>query len=225
MAEEEKEKKLRFLKNSAFHFQDSCSEQARFLMWTHQSIADTKYKEERVCPYCFQCRLPENHRVRFKPKRRLTPQVQRVLNREAANRTLSLKQVKILQKYKNSTSTMLVTCYSCNKTSRHSGVKRDFLAALSHNPNTPNSCGKRRDAARTPKSTGKGSVSHIKSGAKGKSPATTPRSTSSRPATPSPSTKPIGVKKSPFSHLKMLLNLEQKQSSKKGGLQDFLCSL
>lgn len=120
---------------------------------------------------------------------------------------------------------MLVTCYSCNKTSRHIGVKRDFLAALSHNPNTPNSCGKRRDAARTPKSTGKGSVSHIKSGAKGKSPATTPRSTSSRPATPSPSTKPIGVKKSPFSHLKMLLNLEQKQSSKKGGLQDFLCSL
>ncbi|MGH0137874.1 UNVERIFIED_CONTAM: hypothetical protein FKN15_065035 [Acipenser sinensis] len=69
----------------------------------------------------------------------------------------------------------LVTCYSCNKTSRHSGVKRDFLAALSHNPNTPNSCGKRRDAARTPKSSGKGSVSHIKSGAKGKSPATTPR--------------------------------------------------
>ncbi|KAK1173434.1 hypothetical protein AOXY_G3548 [Acipenser oxyrinchus oxyrinchus] len=100
----------------------------------------------------------------------------------------------------------LVTCYSSSKTSRHSGVNRDFMAAFSHNFHTPNSLGKHRAAVRTPQSTGKGSVSHTKSGAKGKSPSTTPRSTSSGPATSSPTTKPICAKTFSFSHLKMLLN-------------------
>ncbi|XP_039592608.1 UPF0711 protein C18orf21 homolog [Polypterus senegalus] len=218
----DKNKRLQFLKKAALHVQDICQEEARFLMCMYQKSPGKDEEENNICPHCFQFRLPGSFRMRLKPKNKLNPRVQSVLKREAAHKSLSLKHVKILQKYRNSTGQMLVTCYNCNKMSRHSGVTRDFLSTFS-NPHTPSNVLKRRSGVSTPHSSGKGTSCNFVS--KGKSPASTPRLAKSASSTPSPSTKSGSAKKFPFSHLKMLLNLEEKQKSKIGGLQDFLSSL
>ncbi|MBN3305669.1 CR021 protein, partial [Amia calva] len=118
----------------------------------------------------------------------------------------------------------LVTCYNCNKTTRHSGVNRDFLNAFSRSLSTPANMNKHKAASRTPQSANKGTTPLPKSTSKNASPAGTPRSVSAQPASSS-SSKSASAKKFAFSRLKRLLIIEEKQKNKKGGLQDFLSSL
>ncbi|XP_020366877.2 UPF0711 protein C18orf21 homolog [Rhincodon typus] len=99
-------KRLQFLKNLAFQLKETCPAEARYLLWTCQSITGVKVNPEGVCSHCFECFLPGNHRVRLKSKRRMTVQIKKLLQREAANWKLNLKQVRQLQKYRNSRSTL-----------------------------------------------------------------------------------------------------------------------
>ena len=62
---------------------------------------------EETCPHCFQLLVLNNSRVRLKPKAKLTPKIQKLLNREARNYTLSFKEAKLLKKYKDSTSVLV----------------------------------------------------------------------------------------------------------------------
>ncbi|XP_067913998.1 UPF0711 protein C18orf21 homolog [Heterodontus francisci] len=223
-------KRLQFLKNSAFQLKETCPAEARYLLWTCHSVTDMKVKPEGVCSHCFQCFLPGNHRVRLKSKMKMTVQIKKLLQREATNWKLNLKQVRQLQKYRNSRSTLLVTCYTCNETSRLYGANR---ASLPARPRIPRSLSKTKTdmktlEARMPQSTGQDTSysPHLnKSGSKTKSPATTPRTSVSAPSTSSPSLKSVKGKKLHCSRLKMLLNCEQKQQSNKGTLRDFLSSV
>lgn len=70
-------------------------------------ISDDNITFEGTCPYCFQLLVLDNSRVRLKPKSRLTPKIQKLLNREARNYTLSFKEAKILKKYKDSKSVLV----------------------------------------------------------------------------------------------------------------------
>uniref|UniRef100_UPI00398EC2FB UPF0711 protein C18orf21 homolog n=1 Tax=Pristiophorus japonicus TaxID=55135 RepID=UPI00398EC2FB len=224
-------KRLQFLKNSAFQLKEACPAEARYLLWTYHSVTDMKVKPEGICSHCFQCFLPGNHRVRLKSKRKMTVQIKKLLQHEAANWKLNLKQVRQLQKYRNSRSTLLVTCYTCKETSRFYGANRTCLAAV---PRIPRSLNKTKtdmktlEARRTPQSTGQATSysPHLnKSSSKSKSPTTTPRTSVSTPSTSSPSLKSVKGKKLHCSRLKMLLNCEQKQQSKKGTLRDFLSTV
>ncbi|XP_038652990.1 UPF0711 protein C18orf21 homolog isoform X4 [Scyliorhinus canicula] len=105
-------KRLQFLKNSAFQLKEACPAEARYLLWIHQSVTGMKVKPEGVCSHCFQCFLPGNHRVRLKSKRRMTRQIKKLLQREAANWKFNLKQVRQLQKYRNSRSTLNICLYA-----------------------------------------------------------------------------------------------------------------
>uniref|UniRef100_A0A8C0KGY7 Chromosome 18 open reading frame 21 n=1 Tax=Canis lupus dingo TaxID=286419 RepID=A0A8C0KGY7_CANLU len=80
-----------YLEAAARQLHDSCPGQARYLLTF-----------EGTCPYCFQFLVLDNSRVRLKPKSRLTPKIQKLLNREARNCTLSFKEAKILKKYRDS---------------------------------------------------------------------------------------------------------------------------
>nr|XP_006635892.1 PREDICTED: UPF0711 protein C18orf21 homolog [Lepisosteus oculatus] len=220
---EDRVQTMNFLKKASICFKDICPEQSRFLM-SQQQEKDGGLRNRLICPFCFQWRLPGNHRVRFKPKQKSNLQIQKIIKMEAAQKTLSLKQMKILRRFRNSTSTMLVTCYNCNKTSRQGGVSRDFLTGFSKNLNTPRSATRQKTPGLTPQSASKASTPLPKSASKGKSPAGTPRSASSAPASSS-SSKSASAKKFAFSNLKRLLVLEENEKNKKGGLQDFLSSL
>ncbi|XP_043918939.1 UPF0711 protein C18orf21 homolog [Protopterus annectens] len=214
-----------FLKQASFRLKDGCPGEARYLL-SRQNIDSEERRLEGVCPYCFQYLLPGNHRVRLKPKMKLTPRVCRLLNQEK-NRKMNCKQQKIIRKYKNSRSVLLVTCYTCSKTSRYYGVNRSFLAMLPSPACTPKGTpNDRRQDLKTPSSSNKQSMSQKQNsfGSKGKSPATTPRTGKSEHSSPS-SSKSERAKKFNFSRLKMLLKEEQKQLKKKGRLQDFLSSL
>ncbi|XP_062846767.1 UPF0711 protein C18orf21 homolog isoform X2 [Trichomycterus rosablanca] len=167
-----------------------------------------------LCPFCYQWRQPGEYRVRLRPKRRPTVQIEKLLRKEAACKRLSTKEMKLLQKFRRSSSILITTCHTCNKTSRHVGMNRDFLSALPKPPHTPSSAVK----CKTPHSANK----TPKSGVQEKTPCRTPGSQSSE--TPS-SSKSASGKKSAFSRLKKLLMLEDSQKSKKGGLKDFLTSL
>uniref|UniRef100_H3AKF8 Uncharacterized protein n=1 Tax=Latimeria chalumnae TaxID=7897 RepID=H3AKF8_LATCH len=96
-----------FLEKAAFHLRFSCPPESRYLLWTHSSDREDKKKLEGMCPYCYQYLLPGNHRVRLQPKRKLTPRMQRLLNREAKNPKLNFKQVKLLKKYRESRSILV----------------------------------------------------------------------------------------------------------------------
>ncbi|XP_031651001.1 UPF0711 protein C18orf21 homolog isoform X2 [Oncorhynchus kisutch] len=175
----------KFLKDASLLYQDICPEQSRFLMGRHQRMkAPAKFQpipEEELCPFCFQWRRPDNHRMRLHPKRHAS----------------------------------VVTCHTCNSTSKHNGINRNFIATLSKSHCTPWSAGKHK----TPQSTNRTNAS------KDKTPCSTPRSTSKTPGSSSAS-KPAGVKKLAFSRLKRFLMLEDNQKTKtKGGLKDFLSSL
>ncbi|KAJ7415498.1 hypothetical protein WISP_78051 [Willisornis vidua] len=61
---------------------------------------------ERVCPYCFQFLVPDGYRVRLKPKMKVSPQIEKVLKREAKNHKLNMKQTKLLKKYRESRSVL-----------------------------------------------------------------------------------------------------------------------
>ncbi|XP_052011596.1 UPF0711 protein C18orf21 homolog isoform X2 [Apodemus sylvaticus] len=84
----------------------SCPGQARYLLWAYSSSHEDNSTFQETCPHCFQLLVLDNSRVRLKPKTRLTPKIQKLLNREARNDTLSFKEAKLLRRYKESTSVL-----------------------------------------------------------------------------------------------------------------------
>ncbi|NXW53822.1 CR021 protein, partial [Eurystomus gularis] len=181
---------------------------------------------ERICPYCFQFLVPGSYRVRLKPKMKVTPQIEKVLKREAKSRKLNMKQTKLLKKYRESGSVLLVTCNSCNKTTRHSGKSRDFLALKTQNSGTPSI----KSTLRTPdvkiQSANKVTpASCSRLGSKGNSPASFSRTRGSGQVTTSSASKTPRNSKFHFSKLKRMLNLEEKEKSQKADLKTFLTLL
>ncbi|XP_031294810.1 UPF0711 protein C18orf21 homolog isoform X1 [Camelus dromedarius] len=178
---------------------------------------------EETCPYCFQLLVLDNSRVRLKPKAKLTPKIQKLLNREARNYTLSFKEAKIVKKYKDSRSVLLVTCKTCNRTVQHHGKSRSFLSALKSNPTTPTS----KLGLNTPErmTLSSANLKHDRSGSKGKSPALTFRTPTSGQSTPICSSKSLGKTKKHFSQLKMLLSQSESQKNPKVDFRNFLSSL
>uniref|UniRef100_A0AAZ3PUW5 Uncharacterized protein n=1 Tax=Oncorhynchus tshawytscha TaxID=74940 RepID=A0AAZ3PUW5_ONCTS len=143
------------------------------------------------CPFCFQWRCPDSHRMYLRPKRIASARVQNVLFRGSS----------LL--YSN-----MATCHTYNNTSRHNGVNRDFMAALSK---SHGSTGKRN----SPQSTNRNNAIGIpKSAPNDKTPCSTPRSLSSETSSSSLASKPASVKKSAFSRLKRFLMLEDNQKTK-----------
>ncbi|KAM7124737.1 UPF0711 protein C18orf21 homolog isoform 2-T2 [Ciconia maguari] len=216
----------RFLEVAAKGLVDACPGQARFLLWTLRNSGDNECGLERICPYCFQFLVPDSHRVRLKPKMKVTPQIEKILKREAKNHKLNMKQTKLLKKYRESRSVLLVTCNSCNKTTRHYGKSRDFLATKTNNSGTPSI----KSSPRTPdvkiQSANKVTpVSCNRLGSKGNSPSSLPRTCVSGQATTSSASKTPRNSKFHFSKLKRMLNLEEKEKSQKTDLKTFLTLL
>ncbi|XP_077159735.1 UPF0711 protein C18orf21 homolog isoform X2 [Paroedura picta] len=156
--------------------------------------------------------LPDNHRVRLKPKMRIMPQIQKLLHRETKKYKLNFKQVKQLKRYKESKNILLITCKMCKKTSRHYGKSRSWSMKTS--------------AFETPtllKKTTPFSDSHLGSQKK-------KLSLGSRTSTPGQSTSYFSSMsprnaKSNFTRLKKLLSLEENKKNDKGDLKNFLSSL
>ncbi|XP_065523812.1 UPF0711 protein C18orf21 homolog isoform X2 [Lathamus discolor] len=208
----------------------ACPGQARFLLWTLHNSRGKEYALERVCPYCFQFLLPDSHRVRLKPKMKATPQIDKILKREAKNHKLNMKQTKLLKKYRESRSVLLVTCKSCNKTTRHYGKSRDFLATMAQNSGTPSI----KSALRTPgvKTQSANKVTPLncsRLGSKGSTPSSFPRTrVSGQVATSSASSSASRTPRNSkfhFSKLKRMLDLEEKDKSQKADLKTFLTLL
>ncbi|XP_036178797.1 UPF0711 protein C18orf21 homolog isoform X2 [Myotis myotis] len=212
-----------YLEAAARKLQARCPGQARYLLWAFSSSHDAKSTFEETCPYCFQLLILDNSRVRLKPKPKLTPRIQKLLNREARNCTLSFKEAKIVKKYKDSKSVLLITCKTCNKTVKHHGKSRSFLSALRSNPATP----ARKLGLKTPerKSLGSANLNHRVSGSKGKSPALTFRTPTSGHSTPTCSSKNVNKTKKHFSQLKMLLSQSESKKNSKVDFRNFLSSL
>ncbi|NXU50338.1 CR021 protein, partial [Turnix velox] len=182
---------------------------------------------EGICPYCFQFLVPDSYRVRLKPKMKMTPQIEKVLKKEAKNHKLNMKQTKFLEKYKKSRSVLLVTCNSCNKTTRHYGKSRDLLTTNMQNSGTPNI----KSSLTTPnvkiQSANKVTpVSCSSLGSKGNTPSSLSRylRLSGQERTSSASKTPRNSKFH-FSKLKRMLNLEEKEKSQKADLKTFLTLL
>ncbi|KAK1337752.1 hypothetical protein QTO34_002385 [Cnephaeus nilssonii] len=212
-----------YLEAAARKLQARCPGQARYLLWAFSSSHDAKSTFEETCPYCFQLLILDNSRVRLKPKPKLTPRIQKLLNREARNCTLSFKEAKIVKKYKDSKSVLLITCKTCNKTVKHHGKSRSFLSALRSNPATP----LRKLSLKTPerKSLGSANLNHRVSGSKGKSPTLTFRTPTSGQSTPTCSSKNVNRTKKHFSQLKMLLSQSESKKNSKVDFRNFLSSL
>ncbi|NXP76074.1 CR021 protein, partial [Ramphastos sulfuratus] len=178
---------------------------------------------ERICPYCFQFLVPDSCRVRLKPKMKVTPQIEKVLKQEAKNCKLNMKQTKLLRKYRESRSVLLVTCNSCNKTRRLYGKSR---TTKTHSSGTPNS----KSSLRTPDvkllSANKVTPASCRRlGSKGNSPSPFPRTCASREKTASSASKTPRNSKFHFSRLKQMLNLEEKDKRQKTDLKTFLTYL
>ncbi|XP_037010418.2 UPF0711 protein C18orf21 homolog [Artibeus jamaicensis] len=212
-----------YLEAAARKLQDCCPGQARYLLWAYSSSHDAKSTFEGTCPYCFQLLVLDNSRVRLKPKPKLTPRIQKLLNREARHYTLSFKEAKLLEKYKNSKSILLITCKTCNKTVKHHGKSRSFLSALKSNPTTPAS----KPSLKTPerKTLGSANLNHRLSGSKGKSPTLIFRTPTSGQSTPTCSSKNVTKTKKHFSQLKMLLSQSESKKNSKVDFRNFLSSL
>lgn len=178
---------------------------------------------EETCPHCFQLLVLDNSRVRLKPKAKLTPKIQKLLNREARNYTLSFKEAKLLRKYKDSTSVLLVTCRTCNRTVKHHGKSRSFLSALKSNAATATN----KTNLKTPKRNTPGSThpSHKMSDSKGKSPSLTFRTPASGQSTPVWSSRSGSKRKKHFSQLKVLLSQSAPERNPKLDFRHFLSSL
>ncbi|NWR76272.1 CR021 protein, partial [Centropus unirufus] len=181
---------------------------------------------ERICPYCFQLLIPDTYRVRLKPKMKVTPQIERALKQEARHRKLNMKQTKLLKKYRESRSVLLVTCNSCNKTRRYYGKSRDFLATKTRHSSTPSI----KSSLRTPdvniQSSNKMTpLSCNRLGSKGNTPSSLHRTRSSGQSTPSSASRTPRNSKFHFSKLKQMLSLEEKEKSQKADLQTFLTLL
>ncbi|XP_006889249.1 PREDICTED: UPF0711 protein C18orf21 homolog [Elephantulus edwardii] len=221
----------RYLEAAARKLQASCPSQARYLLWTYSLSDDTKNTSEETCPHCFQLLMLDNSRVRLKPKLKMTPQIQRLLNREAKGYTLTFKEAKLVKKYRDSSSVLLVTCKTCNRTVKHCGKSRRFLSSTS-NPSTPQSSLK-TPQRKTPSSA---NSNHERFSSTGKSPSLifrTPMSGQSTPAsrqsTPtfssSSSSKSMSKRKKQVSQLKLLLSQQESQKSPRMDFRNFLSSL
>ncbi|XP_019376219.1 PREDICTED: UPF0711 protein C18orf21 homolog [Gavialis gangeticus] len=216
----------RFLEAAARGLSGTCPAQARFLLWTLQALGDDEgSSSERICPYCFQFRVPGNHRVRLEPKRKATRQVQKLLCQKAKNRKFTWKQMKLWRKYQGSKSILLVTCNLCNKTTRHYGERRDFLATVASRSGTPRNKSVMETPVVNKLPANKTTSSYSNSGSKGRSPASISKTCKSGKSTPSSSPRTPRNTKFHFSHLKWLLDQEEKEKSQKGGLKNFLSSL
>lgn len=208
-----------YLEAAARSLQDSCPGQARYLLWTYSSSHDDKSTFEETCPYCFQLLVLDNSRVRLKPKAKLTPRIQKLLNREARTHTLSFKEAKIVKKYRDSKNVLSITCKTCNRTVKHHGKSRSFLSALKNVPATPTSkLGPKRPEKKTSSSTDV-------SDSKGQSPAFIFRTPPSGQSTPICSSKSGSKRKKHFSQLKMLLSQSESQKDPKVDFKSFLSSL
>ncbi|XP_055369064.1 UPF0711 protein C18orf21 homolog isoform X1 [Betta splendens] len=118
----------------------------------------------------------------------------------------------------------MATCHACNKTSRHRGVSRDFIATLTKTHSTPGSAGK----PKTPQSSSRSNTTTPKTPGKDKTPAHTPRGTGSSNASgPGSSSSKSSSKPKNWvvQRLSKILMREDNKGSKKGGLKDFLSSL
>ncbi|NXF91071.1 CR021 protein, partial [Eubucco bourcierii] len=203
----------------------TCPGQARFLLVPAWSSLQTcnECGFERICPYCFQFLVPDSCRVRLKPKMKVTPQIEKVLKQEAKNCKLNMKQTKLLRKYRESRSLLLVTCNSCNKTRRLFGKSR---TTKTYSSGTPNS----KSSLRTPdvkllSSNKVTPVSCRRLGSKGNSPSPFLRTCVSREETASSASKTPRNSKFHFSRLKQMLNLEEKDKRQKTDLKTFLTYL
>ncbi|KAM6148939.1 UPF0711 protein C18orf21 homolog isoform 1-T1 [Erethizon dorsatum] len=210
-----------YLEAAARSLQASCPGQARYLLWAYSSSHDDKSTFEETCPYCFQLLVLDNFRVRLKPKAKLTPRIQKLLNREARNHTLSFKEAKIVKKYRDSKNVLLITCKTCNRTVKHHGKSRSFLSALKNIPATPTS----KLSLKIPEKKTSGSTNVNVSGSKGKSPALIFRTPTSGQSTPICSSKSGNKRKKHFSQLKMLLSQSESQKNPKVDFRNFLSSL
>ncbi|XP_023594095.1 UPF0711 protein C18orf21 homolog isoform X2 [Trichechus manatus latirostris] len=104
-----------YLEAAAQKLQASCPGQAHYLLWACSSSNNAKNTFEETCPYCFQLLVLKNSRVHLKPKPKLTPKIQKLLNQEAKNYTLSFKEAKIVKKYKDSKSVLNTYIWTVNK--------------------------------------------------------------------------------------------------------------
>ncbi|KAJ7410699.1 hypothetical protein BTVI_52692 [Pitangus sulphuratus] len=207
---------------------------AKKILWNCKRILsscedDTAANErglERICPYCFQFLVPDGYRVRLKPKMKVSPQIEKILKREAKNHKLNMKQTKLLKKYRESRSVLLVTCKSCNKTTRHYGKSRDFLSTKTQNSGTPSmkSVLKTPDV-KIPSSKKMTPVSSSRLGSKGNSPSTLPRTRESGQATSNSASRTPRNSRFHFSKLKQMLDLEEKERSQKVDFKAFLTLL
>ncbi|CAO2593489.1 UPF0711 protein C18orf21 homolog [Lemmus lemmus] len=188
----------------------------------HSVLPEENSTFEETCPHCFQLLVLDNSRVRLKPKAKLTPKIQKLLNREARNYTLSFKEAKLLRKHKDSTSVLLVTCRTCNRTVKHHGKSRSFLSALKSNAATATN----KANLKTPKRNTPGSThpSHKMSDSKGKIPSLTIRTPVSGQSTAICSSRSGSKRKKHFSQLKALLSQSASENPKLD-FRHFLSSL
>ncbi|NWQ64469.1 CR021 protein, partial [Neopipo cinnamomea] len=193
--------------------------------YLYLSVANER-ELERICPYCFQFLVPDGYRVRLKPKMKVSPQIEKVLKREAKNHKLNMKQTKLLKKYRESRSVLLVTCKSCNKTTRHYGKSRDFLSTKTQNSSTPSiKSSLKTPDVKIPSLKKMTPVSCSSLGSKGNSPSTFPRTCESGQATSNSASKTPQNSKYHFSKLKRMLDLEEKERSQKADFKAFLTLL
>ncbi|XP_019945927.1 UPF0711 protein C18orf21 homolog [Paralichthys olivaceus] len=220
-----------FLLHASLLYKDTCPELSRFYLQGSVN-ANKKVKKKSTCPsqstsvcsYCYQWLQPNNHRIRLRPKQRPSARVWSILRRHAKGKHLSLAQKNLLRRFQKSSSVLMATCHTCNKTSRHKGMNRDFIATIAKTHGTPGSHGKHR----TPQSTSKSNMTTPKTPSKDKTPAHTPRSSTSSNTSGSGSSSsktPSKSKNWVVQRLSKILMREDNKSSKKGGLKDFLSSL
>lgn len=220
-----------FLLDASLLYKETCPELSRFLLqWSVKTNAPSKQKSfgllrsTSVCPHCYQWLQPDNHRMRLRPKSRPSARVQSVLRRKARGKRLSRLQQNLLLRFQKSCSVLMATCHTCNTTSRHKGMNRDFIATLAKTHSTPGSTGKHK----TPQSTNRANMTTPKTPGKDKTPVHTPRSSTSSntPGSGSSSSKPASKPKNWVAQrLSKILMREDSQGNKKRGLKDFLSSL
>lgn len=204
---------------------DTCPGMSRHLMSLHALNTKKKSKEKGICQFCFQILFPDNHKVRLKPKMKITPQIENLLKKEAKCHRLNWKQTKLLRKYKLSRSYLVVTCNTCKLVSKYPGESRVIIA---NSPGTPKT---KRDLGspdlRKPGFNRKVNLSYSeeKLSSKTRSPVLTPRLCASATSSPATTAKSSKKSKFQFSRLKMLLSQEEKEPTKKQDLQNFLTSL
>ncbi|XP_035536957.1 UPF0711 protein C18orf21 homolog [Morone saxatilis] len=225
------ETSVSFLLDASLMYRETCPGISRYYMQSFvKSNAPRKRKfssllqNTMVCPNCCQWLQPDNHQMRLRPKQRPSARLQSILRKKARGKRLSLMQKNLLHRFQKSSSVLMATCHTCNTTSRHKGMNREFITSLAKTHSTPGSGGKHK----TPQSTSKANMTTPKTPGKDKTPVHTPRSSSSSntSGSGSSSSKPPSKPKNwVVQRLSKILMREDTQGSKKRGLKDFLSSL